>query len=514
MDNAEKQTMMDAAERAMTAAKTFILRKQRVFAAAMTRMDLKMVCSTGPDDGIPAAATDCYKQIIFDARRILQMNDDQIAFLIMHELVHKMGNHGVRGKCSTGNPEMDRLLSNVAADFIVNKIVVGEIGDHFPPADERLNAKHIDVTIDNFWPALMMSQALRQPMKLYDPSVSDNDSVESVLARLIANMPKSSSQSDGGDKKQGKQQGQPKPGPGQSEPGQGAPGQGQPGQGQPGPGQPEPGQGEPGQGQPEPGQGQGQPDMDALAKALAQAVMGRDDAGLKPENPDGSEATEAEVAAEQAVSEQAVAQAAIAEMEKRQGKAPGWLKRMVDAAKKPAINPRTLLDRYVRRRTARSDYSMRRPRKFGMAHNMLLPTLRSDEVGDLLVAIDTSGSVGDRDLAQYRADIEAVKRVMRPTSITVIYCDTRVAGVQTFKRNQPLKLKPMGGGGTILVPVFQHIADNKLKGDLLLFLTDGYATDKFPDRLKPKMPVVWLVYDGNPSFRPNFGDVVRTTIQT
>lgn len=225
----------------------------------------------------------------------------------------------------------------------------------------------------------------------------------------------------------------------------------------------------------------------------------------------GTEPTEGEIATEQAMTAQAVVRA-IEEAEKKHGHAPAGFGRIAAMAKRPAINPRTLLERYVKKHTSRSDYSYRKLRRSGMYAGMALPGLRSEQIGDLVVAIDTSGSVTDREIGQYAKDIEAVAKVMKPKSIRVIYCDAAVSGEQTFKKGQRVKLEPKGGGGTRFIPVFRHIRDNKIQSDLVLYLTDGYAENRIPGNLKPDAPVVWLVYDGDKRFSPNIGDVVHVSV--
>ena len=165
-----------------------------------------------------------------------------------------------------------------------------------------------------------------------------------------------------------------------------------------------------------------------------------------------------------------------------------WLRR-VDGLIEPRLPWRFLLARYLMR-VARDDYSFQRPsRREGDA---LLPRLAGDEV-DLCVALDTSGSIGTEELAQFAAELDALKGQIR-ARVTVHGCDERLdpQGPWTFQPWEPIALPSEvgGGGGTSFVPVFEWIASRRLRPDLLLYFTD--AEGEFP-RLAPDYPVIWLV---------------------
>ena len=73
-----------------------------------------------------------------------------------------------------------------------------------------------------------------------------------------------------------------------------------------------------------------------------------------------------------------------------------------------------------------------------------MPGLHSKEPGQVVVAVDTSGSIDDRLLARFGAEASGLLEDY-DTTIHVIYCDTKVQGVQSFERQDlPLKLNPPG----------------------------------------------------------------------
>jgi predicted metal-dependent peptidase len=165
-----------------------------------------------------------------------------------------------------------------------------------------------------------------------------------------------------------------------------------------------------------------------------------------------------------------------------------WL-RTVDGLVEPRLPWRFLLARHVLS-VARDDYTFQRPsRREGEA---LLPRLAGTEV-DLHVALDTSGSIGTEELAQFTTEIDALKGQIR-ARVTVQACDERLdaQGPWVFQPWEPIALPRVlgGGGGTSFLPVFEWIAARRLSPDLLLYFTD--AAGEFP-RCAPDYPVIWLV---------------------
>ncbi len=165
-----------------------------------------------------------------------------------------------------------------------------------------------------------------------------------------------------------------------------------------------------------------------------------------------------------------------------------WL-RLIDDLIQPQLPWRFLLARYLMS-VARDDYSFQRPsRREGDA---LLPRLASGEV-DLYVALDTSGSIGNEELAQFTTEVDALKGQIR-ARVTLHACDEHLdpKGPWVFQPWEPIALPRQigGGGGTSFTPVFEWIADQRLRPDLLLYFTD--ADGEFP-RHAPGYPVIWLV---------------------
>jgi predicted metal-dependent peptidase len=140
--------------------------------------------------------------------------------------------------------------------------------------------------------------------------------------------------------------------------------------------------------------------------------------------------------------------------------------------------------------TSRDDYNYTRPsRREGSA---ILPSLRSHQV-DVVVALDTSGSISEGEMREFLSEVDALKGQVR-ARITLLACDAELAGDApwTFEPWEAFTLPRQfsGGGGTDFRPVFSWLAREAAHPDLLVYFTD--AEGEFPESA-PEFPVVWLV---------------------
>jgi predicted metal-dependent peptidase len=182
------------------------------------------------------------------------------------------------------------------------------------------------------------------------------------------------------------------------------------------------------------------------------------------------------------------------------GTLPGAFRRSVADLSTPRVDWRSLLRRYVQE-VSRADYSWTRPNVRYLASGLYLPSLSTPTMGRIAIAVDTSGSIDAVLLGQFGAEISAIASELQPSSVDVLYCDSKVHRVDTFAVGEPIALDAVGGGGTAFAPVFAHVDDDPPA--VLVYLTDLYGS--FPD-VAPSYPVVWAAY-GSRTDAP-FGDVV------
>ncbi|MBT2970644.1 MAG: hypothetical protein B6D72_04865 [gamma proteobacterium symbiont of Ctena orbiculata] len=176
------------------------------------------------------------------------------------------------------------------------------------------------------------------------------------------------------------------------------------------------------------------------------------------------------------------------------GKLDGAMARMVDHLLQPQLPWRLLLARYMTA-IARDDFSYMRPSRREGEH--ILPSLRSSQV-ELVVALDSSGSIQDHEMGEFLSEINALKGQMR-ARITLLACDSAIAeeAPWTYEAWEDFQLpeRITGGGGTSFEPVFEWISAQGIRPDLLVYFTD--AEGAFPE-YAPHYPVIWLVKGKQP----------------
>lgn len=198
---------------------------------------------------------------------------------------------------------------------------------------------------------------------------------------------------------------------------------------------------------------------------------------------------------------QAVQQAAV--LAQAQGKLPGTMKRFAEKAAKSRVDWRSALRRFVQE-AARADYSWSRPNPRYALHGLYMPSLHSEEMGPIVIGVDTSGSIDQVLLSQFAAEVQAVVDEMKPRRLHVMYADAKVQAQGSFERDEPIVFAPAGGGGTDFRPLFDEVAKLDDPPVCVVYLTDLYGT--FPEQ-EPDVPTLWVTAEERIPAVP-FGEVV------
>lgn len=229
------------------------------------------------------------------------------------------------------------------------------------------------------------------------------------------------------------------------------------------------------------------------------------DPGGSGEVRDGGQDVEGGGSGEDRTDEQwelALAQAA--QQAREVGDLPGSLERLVQEVLWPRLDWRELLGRFLSERT-RDDYSWTPPNKRYVYLDVILPSLSHRKLPEVVLALDTSGSVTDREMEQFAAEVSGILESF-DTTIHVAYCDCKLTGTDCFGRvDLPLTLSPEGGGGTDYRPVFDWIEQEQMDPVCLVYLTDLECCH-FPER-EPEYPVLWAQV-GSSKTVPPFGDAI------
>ena len=103
----------------------------------------------------------------------------------------------------------------------------------------------------------------------------------------------------------------------------------------------------------------------------------------------------------------------------------------------------------------------------------------------MLLAIDTSGSVSDTELAEFMNEIHHIYKV--GVDITVVQCDTSIKSIEPYKGKNEISV--LGRGGTEFDPVLDYYNANLKKYTSLVYFTDGECYTS----VRPKGKVLWVL---------------------
>jgi predicted metal-dependent peptidase len=191
-----------------------------------------------------------------------------------------------------------------------------------------------------------------------------------------------------------------------------------------------------------------------------------------------------------------------------EGITPGVDRAMTDTHT-ARVSWREIIARFVEE-AARNDYSWQRPNPRYIQKGIIMPSLMSKTYGQILIAVDTSGSVSEEEIAKMVSEvlgiIELYEEDRGGVQLPVVYCDYKVRGIEWLGMDD--KATPKGGGGTDFRPVFDWLNDSgedeEVVPKAIIYLTDGYC-DSFPD--DSPVPVVWCLTGRNDDFKPPFGEI-------
>ncbi|MAO22422.1 MAG: hypothetical protein CMJ25_16880 [Phycisphaerae bacterium] len=192
------------------------------------------------------------------------------------------------------------------------------------------------------------------------------------------------------------------------------------------------------------------------------------------------------------------------------GKMGGTGNRDLDELLQPQIDWREVLREFIQNTCAGSDYSTyARPNRRLMSQGIIMPSGISEQVGELVIAIDTSGSIGQRELTAFLSEVKGVCDTVKPDKLRLLYWGSSVVGDEAYDMhdldNLVKSTKPMGGGGTDVNCVTQYMADEGIKPQACIVLTDGYLYSGWGDWT---CPVLWAILD-NKSAVPDEGKAVH-----
>ena len=235
---------------------------------------------------------------------------------------------------------------------------------------------------------------------------------------------------------------------------------------------------------------------------------GENGAGEQPGgmvDPDPQDQEEAEAAAKQ------WARSVSNAMEKatKAGNMPGNIKRLIEE-----LLPADKLDwrdiirdmsRDAKSKNARS-WSRANRRRNGQDGEPVMPGFADDNIYNLVICFDVSGSVSQEMLRNMKSEVASVMDQDLINQATLIAVDTRPQSIEVVTNGDGVaNWHPKGGGGTDFRSAMQLIKEEYGQSIGLLFLTD-LETSSFGE--EPPFPVVWVNFSPGNRAKAPYGRTV------
>lgn len=176
----------------------------------------------------------------------------------------------------------------------------------------------------------------------------------------------------------------------------------------------------------------------------------------------------------------------------------------------PQIDWREVLRDFISTTCAGNDYSTwQRPNRRYVAGGYYMPSGVSESVGELVIAIDTSGSIGHTELSHFLSEVKSICDTVHPEAVRLLYWDSAVCQDEKYLMHELDDLinttKPAGGGGTNVECIPAYLTEHGVKPQAAIVLTDGYLGGTWGNW---SCPVLWCILD-NKRANPDVGVTVN-----
>ena len=186
------------------------------------------------------------------------------------------------------------------------------------------------------------------------------------------------------------------------------------------------------------------------------------------------------------------------------GNLPAGVKRILQELTAPKLNWRELL-RMQLESTVKSDYTWMRASRKGWHMDAIMPGQKPDELIDIAIAIDASGSIDARMLKDFLSETQGIMDQFQSYRIHLMTFDTKVYNPVQYNSDNLdtiLDYEVEGGGGTDFDCIFDYLKEEQIEPKRLVVFTDGYPFGSWGD--ENYADTVWILH-GTTTIVPPWG---------
>ena len=174
------------------------------------------------------------------------------------------------------------------------------------------------------------------------------------------------------------------------------------------------------------------------------------------------------------------------------GNVPGGVKRLIKDLTEPKMDWRTMLDQQITS-VIKNDFTWMKPSRKAWDVDAILPGLKNDTTVDVCVAIDTSGSISDKQLKTFLSEVQGIMSQYTDYKIQVWCFDTEVHNPEMFTPDKDLADYKLGGyGGTDFMANWEFMKAEGIEPKKLIVFTDGYPFGKWGD--ENYCDTLWVIH--------------------
>jgi predicted metal-dependent peptidase len=186
------------------------------------------------------------------------------------------------------------------------------------------------------------------------------------------------------------------------------------------------------------------------------------------------------------------------------GNLPLGIKRLLEDMTQPKMNWRELL-RMNLESTIKSDFTWMRSSRRGWHMDAVMPGMKNDELIDVAISIDASGSIGERMLKDFLAEVQGIMDSFPAYKLHIVTFDTNTYNPQTYDSDNLDSIcdyEVQGGGGTDFDCVFEYFKNNDIQPKRHIMFTDGYPGGSWGD--EQYCDTVFIIH-GSTTITPPWG---------
>jgi predicted metal-dependent peptidase len=186
------------------------------------------------------------------------------------------------------------------------------------------------------------------------------------------------------------------------------------------------------------------------------------------------------------------------------GNIPAGIQRLIKEMTEPKMNWRELL-RMNLESTIKSDYTWMRASRRGWHMDAVMPGMKPDEMIDIALAIDASGSMDEGMLKDILSEVQGIMDSFPVYKIHVVSFDTQTYNPQQYDSDNLdsiVDYEVQGGGGTSFECFYEYFKENDITPHRLVVFTDGYPGGSWGD--ENFCEVTWILH-GTTTIVPPFG---------